>query len=153
MPNYRRVYINGGCYYFTVCLADRQASLLTDNIAALRAAFKYTASRHPFEINAICILPDHLHCIWTLPENSADFSMRWRLIKSHFSRAMRRKGIDVPIWQNRFWEQVIEGDRQYDLAEDYIYDNPRKHGYVERIEDWPYSSWYKLPNQTQTGLF
>ena len=153
MPNYKRLYIEGGCYYFTVCIANRRKRLLTDNIAALRSAFEYTQSRHPFEVNAICILPDHLHCIWTLPQNDADFSTRWRLIKSHFTRLLRKDGVAEAIWQSRFWEQAIEGEKQYNLAEDYIYDNPRKHGYVDRIEDWPYSSWHKFHNHTQEGLF
>ena len=86
MTNYWRNAVPGGCYFFTVNLADRHLSLLTNNIAPLRAAFRYVRERHLFTIEAIVVLPDHLHAIWTLPEGDADYSLRWRLIKSAFSR-------------------------------------------------------------------
>ena len=85
MTNYRRNFVPGGSYFFTVNLADRNARTLTENIGLLRAAFRYTRARHPFGIDAAVILPDHLHTIWTLPEGDFDFSLRWRLIKSAFS--------------------------------------------------------------------
>jgi putative transposase len=88
MTNYRRSDIAGASYFFTLNLADRSQSLLTENIALLRSAFEYTRGRHPFAIDAIVILPDHLHAIWTLPEGDGDFALRWRLIKTVFSRAL-----------------------------------------------------------------
>jgi putative transposase len=88
MTRYRRNFLRGGCHFFTVNLADRRSSRLIDHISDLRAAFRYTRQRHSFEIDAMVVLPDHLHAIWTLPEGNADFSTRWRLIKGEFSRAL-----------------------------------------------------------------
>src|SRR5262245_22098877 len=88
MTNYRRNFIPRGSYFFTVNLADRRQQLLTQHIELLRSAFRYTRERHPFSVDAIVILPDHLHAIWTLPEGDADFATRWRLVKTEFSRAL-----------------------------------------------------------------
>jgi putative transposase len=88
MTNYRRNFIPGGSFFFTVNLADRRRRLLTEHIGALRAAFRYARERHPFSIDAIVVLPDHLHAIWTLAEGDSDFATRWRLIKSTFLRAL-----------------------------------------------------------------
>jgi REP element-mobilizing transposase RayT len=88
MVYYRRNFVSGAGYFFTVNLADRKSCLLIDHIGELRAAFRYVRQRHPFALDAIVVLPDHLHAIWTLPEGDADFSVRWRLIKSAFSRAL-----------------------------------------------------------------
>src|SRR6185437_13050313 len=86
MVRYRRNFISGGSFFFTVNLAERRLRLLTENVDALRAAFRDTRASHPFTIEAIVVLPDHLHAIWTLPEGDSDFATRWRLIKSGFSR-------------------------------------------------------------------
>jgi putative transposase len=88
MTNYRRNFVPGGSFFFTVNLADRRLRLLTDHIGPLRAAFQRIRSRHPFTVEAIVVLPDHLHAIWTLLEGDGDFARRWRLIKSEFSRAL-----------------------------------------------------------------
>src|SRR5690606_17591718 len=90
MPNYRRLYVPGGTYFFTVNALDRSQRLLTDNIDALRRSYAYVARRHPFETMAIVILPDHLHCIWRLPADDHDFPTRWRLLKSHFTHQLSR---------------------------------------------------------------
>src|SRR5712692_1506395 len=82
MTNYRRNFIHGGSYFFTVNLADRRLRLLTEHIDSLRAAFRYTRARHSFTVEAMVVLPDHLHAIWTMPERDANFSLRWRLIKA-----------------------------------------------------------------------
>jgi putative transposase len=87
MTNYRRHFVAGGRYFFTT-LADRHLRLLVEHIDALRAAFHYARARHPFAIDAIVVLPDHLHAIWTLPEGDDDFPLRWRLIKASFSRSL-----------------------------------------------------------------
>ena len=86
MTGYRRNFVPGGRYFFTVNLADRRLSLLTDHIEKLRAAFRYARRRHPFTVDAIVVLPDHLHAIWTLPQGEWDFATRWRLAKATFSR-------------------------------------------------------------------
>jgi putative transposase len=116
MADYRRLRQSGGSYFFTVTLADRQQSVLTDHIDRLREVFAHVNHEHPFVIDAIVILPEHLHCIWTLPENDHDFSTRWRLIKGSFSRKLVRheyrsssriKKTERGIWQRRFWEHLI----------------------------------------------
>ena len=90
MRTYKRLKITGGCYFFTVILEQRRGNhLLIENIDALREAFKYTQKNHPFTMDAVVIMPEHLHCIWKLPNDDADFSVRWRLIKSYFSRSIK----------------------------------------------------------------
>ncbi|MEO1152066.1 MAG: transposase [Pseudomonadota bacterium] len=151
MPNYRRIFIPGGTYFFTINLLDRRQSLLTENIDALRTAYGYVQTHHRFETLAICILPDHLHCIWRLPPNDDDYPMRWRLLKSRFSkslprttdsRAGRRKG-ERGIWQRRFWEHSIRDHEDLDRHIDYIHWNPVKHGLVDDPDDWPYSTYHE----------
>ena len=84
---YRRSQVPGSSYFFTLVTHNRNPILCEpENIDLLRSAFKRTMQKHPFIIDAIVILPNHLHCIWTLPAKDADFSTRWRLIKSWFSR-------------------------------------------------------------------
>ena len=153
MTNYRRNRVAGGCYFFTVNLAERRLKLLTDHIGGLRAAFRYTRARHPFEIEGIVVLPDHLHAIWTLPEGDTDFPLRWRLIKSTFSRSLPRgerisasrsaKG-ERGVWQRRYWEHTIRSDDDYARHMDYVHFNPAKHGLVRRVKDWPYSSFHRF---------
>lgn len=115
MPNYRRWFVPGGTYFFTANLLRRDSQLLIEHIDALRAAYGDAAKRQPFETVAICILPNHLHCIWTLPAGDSDFSGRWRRIKTGFSRRLPRANDLAPgrrtgergVWQRRFWEHVI----------------------------------------------
>ena len=151
--NYRRSKTEGGTFFFTVTLQKRNSHLLTQNIAHLKQAFKQTIEKHPFRINAIVILPNHLHTIWTLPENDANFSMRWTLIKSSFSRCMpksewlsssRRRAKQRGIWQRRFWEHEIRNDVDFENHVNYIHFNPVKHGYVKRVCDWPHSSFHRF---------
>jgi putative transposase len=152
MGNYRRDNTKGGTWFFTVNLADRSSALLTENIEALRAAHRYTLRNHPFKINAMVVLPEHLHAIWTLPEDDADFSTRWRLIKTEFTRALRlneklspsrtRQG-ERGIWQRRFWEHKIRDEIDFSRHVDYIHINPVKHGYVNKVVDWPWSSFHQ----------
>jgi putative transposase len=153
MTNYRRSSIAGACYFFTVNLADRHRSLLTDNISLLRAAFEYARTRHPFIIDAIVILPDHLHAIWSLPEGDSDFALRWRLIKTVFSRGIphgerrsssRQEKGERGIWQRRYWEHLIRDDSDYVRHVDYIHINPVKHGHVPHVVDWPHSSFHRF---------
>jgi putative transposase len=134
-------------------LADRRRRLLTDHIDLLRTAFRHTRARHPFAIEAIVVLPDHLHAIWTLPEGEADFAMRWRLIKAAFSHALPRtepisasrqaKG-ERGIWQRRYWEHTIRNATDFERHMDYVHFNPMKHGLVARVQDWPHSSFHRM---------
>ena len=157
MPDYRRVRVPGATYFFTVTLADRSSSLLTDRIDDLRAAFAETRATRPFRIDAAVILPDHLHMIWTLPEGDADFSVRWGAIKSRFTRAVKRrvgfnptlrtaskvaKG-DAGLWQRRFWEHMIRDETDLERHLRYCWANPVRHGLVARPADWPHSSIHR----------
>jgi putative transposase len=153
MTNYRRSRLAGGSYFFTVNLADRRSRLLTDHIELLRAAFRDARRRHPFTIEAIVVLPDHLHALWTLPEGDADFPTRWRLIKSGFSRRLppserisesRRGKGERGIWQRRYWEHTIRDDADFARHTDYIHFNPVKHWHVTRVADWPFSSFHRM---------
>ena len=159
MPNYRRAFVPGGCWFFTANLLDRRSSLLTDQIEALREATRRARERHPFHIDAFVILPDHIHAIWTLPEGDADFSMRWRLIKIVFSKSIpkterlskvRRARGERGIWQRRFWEHLIRDDEDYGRHVEYCYINPVKHGLVARVRDWPFSLFHR---DVAAGLF
>jgi putative transposase len=150
MSNYRRNFAPGGTYFFTVNIEDRSLCLLTENIELLRAAFRYTQARRPFTTDAIVVLPDHLHAIWTLPDDDADFSTRWMLIKSYFSRglepkeatsASRRRRRERGVWQRRFWERTIRDEADFASHVDYIHYNPVKHGHAPDQAAWPYSSY------------
>ncbi len=153
MTSYRRNFIPGASYFFTLNLADRHERLLTDRIALLRSAFRNIRARHPFTIDAIVILPDHLHAIWTLPDKDHDFAMRWRLIKSTFSRALPRtekisasrvRHAERGIWQRRYWEHTLRDERDFAQHVDYIHFNPVKHGHVTCVADWPFSSFHRM---------
>jgi putative transposase len=156
MPQYIRALVPGGTFFFTVNLLERRRQLLTENIDHLRAVFQAAQRRRPFTVEAIVILPDHLHCIWTLPPGDADFSSRWHDIKARFAAQIPRgerlsarrvqKG-ERGIWQRRFWEHVIRDERDYERHVDYIHYNPVKHGQVARVADWPYSSFQRYVEQ------
>jgi putative transposase len=152
MPNYIRAVVPGGTFFFTVALLERRRSLLTEYIDDLRSVFADARRRRAFEIGAIVVLPDHLHCIWTLPEGDSDFSTRWHDIKARFAARMPegerrsdrriRKG-ERAIWQRRFWEHVIRDETDLRRHVDYVHFNPVKHGHVTRVADWPYSSFHR----------
>jgi len=145
MGNYRRVYQEGGCYFFTVVTYQRQKILAQPvNIERLRYAFKRVMDKRPFEMDSVVILPDHIHCIWNLPEGDADFSTRWKLIKCIFSAGIAApvtKRGEKKVWQRRFWEHVIRNEEGWRRHVDYIHYNPVKHGYAMRPSDWQYSSF------------
>ncbi|HKJ94222.1 MAG TPA: transposase [Gammaproteobacteria bacterium] len=126
MSSYKRYRVPGGCYFFTVNLAERRRSLLVRHIGLLRNAVRLVRRRHPFSIDAMVVLPDHVHALWTLPPGDDDFAGRWRLIKAAFSRSLTPDACD-------FRRHV-----------DYIHYNPMKHGLVSRVKDWPYSSFHRF---------
>lgn len=142
---YRRDYRQGGCYFFTVVTARRRRILThAASITLLRQAFRHVRQRHPFHIDAVVVLPDHLHCVWTLPPECSDFSLRWQQIKRYFSTHIDAQ---LPCWQKRFWEHRIRDERDYANHLDYIHYNPVKHGYVTRAQAWPHSSFGKFVKQ------
>ena len=159
---YRRVKIEGRTYFFTLATHNRRPFLCDpSNVELVRQAFRYTIQRHPMEIDAFVLLPDHLHSIWTLPEGDHNFSMRWRLVKSHFSRhcqdkyggivsASRQGKRERAFWQRRFWEHMIRDDEDFVKHVEYIHYNPVKHGLVNAPKDWEYSSFHRY---VQVGLY
>jgi len=140
MSDYRRIYHPNGLYFFTAVTAHRRP--IFDNpraIGVLRDGFRYVMAQRPFQLEAVVILPDHMHCLWQLPAGDSDFSNRWKMLKGYVTRHMR--GLSRPIWQPRFWEHLIrdEDDRQRHL--DYIHFNPVKHGLTNDPAAWSASSF------------
>ena len=147
MSDYRRVFIPGGCYFFTVVTHERQPLFCDKHrIALLREAMRSVMRKRPFEIQAMVVLPDHLHALWRLPPGDADFSSRWRDIKNRVSKQIpapvNARG-EKAVWQRRFWEHAIRDLDDWSRHVDYIHYNPVKHGYCARAGDWPYSSFGK----------
>lgn len=150
MVLYRRNRVAGGTYFFTVTLRHRSSDVLVRHVGLLRNAFRKVRTDRPFTIDAIVILPDHLHAVWTLPDGDADYSRRWRAIKSNFTHELRLSGMPLTpdkrgeyrLWQRRFWEHTIRDDTDFQRHVDYIHWNPVKHGLTQCVADWPYSSFH-----------
>jgi putative transposase len=152
---YRRAKTPGATYFFTVVTFRRRKILCEpDNVELLRTAFKRMKTRHPFTIDAMVLLPEHLHCIWTLPPGDKAYSMRWNGIKGYFTRhcsdrlktartASQQLKRAQTIWQPRFWKHQIRDERDYENHCNYIHWNPVKHGWVARVRDWPHSSFHR----------
>ena len=151
MTAYRRLILPEATYFFTVCLEDRAATTLVDEIDRLRAAYAVTVAEMPILCHAMVVLPNHLHAIWTEPAIPR-FSERWRRIKARFTHSLtgdflpnasktltRERG----LWQRRFWEHAIRNADEFSKAMDYCRMNPEKHGLVTEPQDWPYSSFTK----------
>jgi putative transposase len=164
MSRYRRATTAGATYFFTV-VAYRRQTIFCDEVFrnALRAAITAVRVTHPFVIDAWVLLPDHLHCVWTLPDGDADFTTRWKLIKRAVSVACREdyrsaelmtaskiKHRESTIWQRRFWEHQIRDDLDLQRHADYIHFNPVKHGHVKRAVDWPHSTFHR---NVQQGIY
>ena len=158
MPNYRRVHRSGGAYFFTHVTYQRYPWLCTDIARnSLRNAIISVRRKYPFSIDAFVLLPDHLHCIWTLPEGDSNYANRWRLIKlivtkecgkdlalpleKSRSGERRREG---NLWQRRYWEHCILDERDFANHCNYIHYNPVKHGLVQRPSDWAFSSIHRF---------
>ena len=155
MSNYRRARDAGACYFFTVVTHQRQPALTQPRLReALRLAIERVRQGHPFSIHGWVLLPDHLHCLWQLPEGDADFSLRWSMIKRLTSQAVselsgsislsRNLRRESGLWQRRFWEHRIRDERDYRQHLDYLHWNPVRHTLVERVADWPWSSYHRL---------
>ena len=161
MSRYRRAAVPGGSYFFTV-VTERRQRILTDPALrlALREAIERVRVQRPFRIDGWVLLPDHLHAIWTLPEGDADFATRWRLIKTAVTR---RCGADyfqpnylterrtakhcATLWQHRYWEHWLRDGRDIRQHLDYLHFNPVKHGLVDTVADWPWSSFHRWVKQ------
>ncbi len=158
---YRRAFVPGGTFFFTLVTADRKTLFADDkNVEILRKALRQVRSKRPFVLDAAVILPDHLHCIWTLPPGDADFATRWRLIKTWFAKHRDVDGAsgyaaltrptgsqsEHTVWQHRYWEHVLRDETDYRRHLEYIHFNPVKHGYIKAPIDWPYSSFRRYVN-------
>ena len=155
MPDYHRIFIPGGTFYFTVVTYHRQPIFSNPDAPRLfRKSVRAVMEKHPFCEVAYCILPDHIHTIWTLPEYDSDYPIRWRAIKGNFSRwyqesfgvvvvhnESHQKREEAAIWQRRYWEHLIRDDLDFDNHMNYIHFNPVKHGLVTRPRDWNNSSF------------
>ncbi|KTT26539.1 transposase [Pseudomonas oryzihabitans] len=150
--HYRRSRAAGGIFFFTVNLNDRSSTLLVDHIGPLRGAIRQVKARHPFDILAMVVLPDHLHALWRLPEDDRDYPLRWNLIKADFSRQLppletvnlsRRLKRERGVWQRRYWEHQIRDEQDLQRHLDYIHCNPVKHGHARSAVEWPYSSIHR----------
>ena len=162
MSDYRRSRIIGGTFFFTVVAQERRPVLTTEAVrTALREAIQQARTTLPFQIEAWVLLPDHLHCVWTLPEGDTNYSARWAIIKRRVSGACaaeintprsdsERKRNEYTFWQRRFWEHQIRDDSDMARHVDYIHWNPVKHGLVKVVKDWPYSSFHKY---TARGVY
>lgn len=151
MATFRRALTPGATYLFTVNTEQRQQVLTDEPQQSLRRV----KETHPFTIEALVLLPDHLHCIWTLPENDADYALRWNVIKRLTSQQTRhlirpevpesrKKRGELGLWQRRFWEHQIRDERDFERHVDYVHCNPVKHGYVKTVAQWPYSSFHRF---------
>jgi putative transposase len=152
---YRRLRIAGGTYAFTVVTGERRP-VFADAAAVdmLMLAFSAVREKRPFEMPAHVILPDHLHCIWVLPEGDANFSTRWRQIKEGFTRSYLRHHAEPPrderqarrgersVWQHRFWEHLVRDQDDLNAQVEYIHMNPVSHGLAPTPLDWPHSSFH-----------
>ena len=152
---YRRAFVPGGSFFFTVVTHQRRALFSsTESVEVLRNAFRTVRSTHPFEVEAMVVLPNHLHSIWTLPPDDTDFATRWRLIKTWFtkhcdpalritpdvSRASRQ---EQALWQHRYWEHALRDENDFIRHVEYIHFNPVKHGLASSAIEWPYSSFHR----------
>jgi putative transposase len=160
MSQYHREWCPGGTYFFTHVLRQRHHSdLLVRYIDQLRAAVRTVRAEHPFRIHGWVVLPDHLHCVIELPDGDADFDLRWRLIKLIFSRdlplqekrfALNHTRRERGVWQRRYWEHLIRDEADLRANLDYLHFNPVKHGLVERVVDWPYSTFHR---EVRSGVY
>jgi putative transposase len=157
MVQYRRNFVPGGIFFFTVALEDRSSDLLTERVSNLRESFRTARAERTFAIDAIVVLPDHLHTIMTLPEGDADFPLRWRRIKTIFTKGVTKHGCAFhhrdgggrTLWQRRYWEHTIRDETDFARYVDYVHYNPVKHGYVANPIDWPHSSIHRF---VRTGI-
>ncbi len=156
MSDYRRAKTKGGTYFFTVVTYRQQTFLCNDTVrVALRNGIREVQQKHPFVIDGWVLLPDHLHCIWTLPPDDANFGIRWAMIKRFVTKQCgselrreqwmnksKRRRKESTLWQRRFWEHQIRDDRDYETHMDYLHYNP-----VKQVKDWPHSTFHRYVHE------
>jgi putative transposase len=156
MPTYIRWRESGATYFFTLVTYKRRELFAGEACRSfLRDAFRRVMAKRPLEMPVSVLLPDHIHCIWRLPDEDDDFPTRWRQIKSAFTTAYLKAGggdQDVTpdarrqgrrgVWQPRYWEHRIRDEADYDRHRDYIHLNPVKHGRAQEPGEWRWSSFH-----------
>ncbi len=157
MPNWRRAHVPGGSFFFTV-VTDSRAPIFRSEVARtiLGGCIRLCRETWPFEINAIVLLPDHLHTIWSLPPGDDGYSKRWAWIKKEFTKQWiaidgeenqvsigKRRDGRRGVWQTKFWEHTLESEVDFEQHFDYVHFNPVKHGLVSRPQDWAWSSFHR----------
>jgi putative transposase len=159
---YRRAFYPGASFFFTLVTEKRRPILASADAAdVLREAFRAVRLVRPFEVDAIVVLPEHLHCIWTLPPGDADFATRWRLVKTWFTKhcdpalrpapnRVRAARNEQALWQHRYWEHMLRDETDFERHVEYIHFNPVKHGLVAAAMDWPYSSFRRY---VEAGIY
>jgi putative transposase len=164
MPNFRRYFVAGGTFFFTLVTYGRRRFLTTELARdCLRDAIAAVRAERQFEIQAIVLLPEHLHTLWTLPREDTDYSTRWRRIKERFTTAYlagggreceiaasRQKRGERGVWQRRFWEHMIRDEDDFERHFDYIHYNPVKHGLVKCPSEWPFSTFARC---VESGIY
>jgi len=157
MTRYRRNYVPGGTFFFTVVTERRRPILIDDGARRLLCeAIEKVRAKRPFDVIAWSLMPDHAHCVWSLPTGDADYSTRWQQIKEDFTRAYLRSGgaeaatstsrrerRERGVWQRRFWEHTCRDETDLKRCVDYVHWNPKKHRLVERVCDWPWSTFHR----------
>ena len=159
---YRRAFVEGGSFFFTLVTEKRRPIFASaEAVEVLRSAFRSVRATRPFALDAIVVLPDHLHCIWTLPPGDADFATRWRLVKTWLTRhcdpalrsmpnASQVRRREQALWQHRYWEHMLRDERDFERHVEYIHYNPVKHGYVDSPMAWPHSSFRRY---VEAGIY
>ena len=144
--------MSGGCFFFTITLRDRDATLLVDYVDELRQSFREMSRVKPVTVDAMVVLPEHIHAVMTLPEGDDDYPTRLRMLKGNFTRRLKKRGLTLPkdsrgehqVWQRRYWEHCIRDEADYRRHIDYVHYNPVKHGWVTQVKDWPFSSFHRF---------
>jgi len=164
MSRYARSWTPGGTFFFTVVTGSRERLFVQARCRRwLKEAYAAIEAKRPFDTVAFCLLPDHLHCIWTLPEGDSDYPMWWKLIKERFTRIYLREEMfesrrnaskerrgERGVWQRRYWEHMVRDEEDLRRLCDYIHYNPVKHGLVRCAHEWPYST---LPRYVAQGIY
>jgi len=158
VSDYRRYHVPGATYFFTLVTHEHQPILTTElGRKCLHEAFAKVRRRYPFDLFAIVLLPDHLHCVWTLPPGDARYPLRWKRIKEDFTERYlagggtegtvslsRRKQGERGIWQRRYWEHTVRDEDDLARCVDYVHWNPVKHGLVAAVCNYEWSSFTRF---------
>jgi putative transposase len=157
MPNYQRNFVPGGTYFITIVTYHRRRFLTDESVRPmLYQALRDAQAEMPFAIPAMVIIPDHVHLLIALPPGDCAYPARLGYFKKEFTKSyLEAGGVEATttmgiklagrrgVWQPRYWEHTIEDEQDFEHHFDYIHYNPVKHGYVQEVRAWPYSSFHR----------